>query len=174
MDATVAAGWIGAGAGLLGALMGAGGAVAGGWLQQKQQAEIAKEEREEARGYTAAQRALTELLAAREVLAAYTRAPSSAPNPYRPARDAVRRAEAEVLVIPNARELRHRMRAVIHVYLLDKWPQPSTREQRTTWRTEVVREAIRLMSYYLRGDPLPGRSDEFKEAQRVMGLGHSH
>lgn len=82
----------------------------------------------------------------------------------------MRRAEAEVLVIPNARELRHRVRDVINVYLVDKWPQPSSREQRTTWRTEVVREAIRLMSYYLRGDPLPGRSEEFKKAQRAMGL----
>ncbi|MBY8876667.1 hypothetical protein [Actinacidiphila acidipaludis] len=168
MDATVAAGWIGGLAGLGGAIVGAGGAIVAGWIQQAKQAEVARAERLESRGYTAAQRALSELLAAREVLAAYTREPGSAPNPYRPARDAVRRAEAEVLVIPNGRELRHRMREIFSVYRADRWPESSTRNDRTKWRTRVIVEGITVLSCYLRGDALPGPSDGYVRTTSLM------
>ncbi|MFI1091434.1 hypothetical protein [Streptomyces sp. NPDC020917] len=168
MDATVVAGWIGGLAGLGGAVVGAGGAIVAGWIQQSKQAEVARAERLESRGYTAAQRALGELLSAREALAAYIRDPSSAPNPYRPARDAVRRAEAEVLVVPNARELRHRMRTIFTVYRADRWPESSSRRDRTKWRVDVVAEGISLLSYYLRGDVLPAPSSRFVRAQSVM------
>jgi Na+/glutamate symporter len=65
MDATVAAGWIGAGAALVGAVVGAGGAIVGGWFQHRQQTKADQQKVIDERRQAAGNKALTQMFALR-------------------------------------------------------------------------------------------------------------
>jgi hypothetical protein len=176
MDATVAAGWIGAGAGLVGALVGAGGALLGGWLQHRQQEQSAKRERQEVYARSAAEATLNHLLQLhRSIAAVLAQWDVGGDNSrWRDARQPhLREFEMSLYLIPNA-ELRSRLGEVLTlVYDVETdrdspgGGQPDavarSMEQldQVALTVAISQEGIDLVAAGLRGESLPARSTAF-------------
>ncbi|MFD9618488.1 hypothetical protein ACFWB2_14630 [Streptomyces virginiae] len=153
MEAETLAGLIGFG----GAVVGAGGALLGAWLQQRHQAKIAKDERLEARGYTAGEKALAELYQLRQHLVESGVAGEVPPErqPWRfIAVTHLDEAELAVMLMPRAPLVHER---VIEVLNLAKRFELAGqhRHRQVGWIKSCVASAIDMLSAHLRGDPVP-------------------
>lgn len=153
MQAEVSAGLIG----LVGAVVGAGGALLGGWLQQRHQAKLAKDERLDERGYTAGETALGELYQLRQHLIESGVA-GPVPQDRQPWRfiavNHLDAAEMAVMLMPNAPAVHDRVVEVLNVakrYEL----AGQHRHQQIRWLTACVGSAIDMLSAHMRADPVP-------------------
>lgn len=168
MEAEVSAGWIG----LIGASVGAGGALLGGWLQQRHQAKVTREQQEaaradllEERGRAAGEKALSELYALRRYLQdCKTRPVPEERQPWRvKARAFIDEAELAVMLMPNAKEVQTRIECAAGMIIetlrigREEARQITDREHIThVYRCLAgTRDAIRALSAFMRGDPLP-------------------
>ncbi|MCX5261781.1 hypothetical protein OOK27_47970 [Streptomyces canus] len=111
MDATVAAGWIGAGAGLIGAVVGAGGALLGGWFQHRQQTRADRQKQIDERAQAAGNNALTELYALRRhIVRGGPQQESEGPGSWLwSGVEMADQAEMAAGLIPQAEEVRSRL-----------------------------------------------------------------
>ncbi|MGW4437026.1 hypothetical protein ACWELO_14880 [Streptomyces sp. NPDC004596] len=102
-----------------GAVVGAGGALLGGWLQHRQQADTARRERWEGYARKAAETTLTELLTAQEEMTdwamGFSGREEDANELYRIILERSRSARHSSLLIPEASEMRSRLREVLEV-----------------------------------------------------------
>ncbi|MBZ6261188.1 hypothetical protein KVH22_37415 [Streptomyces olivaceus] len=150
--------------GLGGAAIGAGGALLGGWLQQRHQAKLDREQREEARaglveerGRTAADKALGELYTLRRHVSTWeVDLSAEAKNQwYQTGHTHADEAELNAALIPEADNLRERLQ--------DALESARTSMQIDAWESEHepylsafdTEHAIGLLSAYMRGDSLP-------------------
>ncbi|MDX3233224.1 hypothetical protein [Streptomyces sp. ME19-01-6] len=160
MEAEVSAGWIG----LIGASVGAAGALVGGWFQQRYQAKMAREDREEARndlleerGRTAADKALAELYALRRHVVTWKIGWSAVERVewVQEGHTYADDAELNAALIPKAAELRERLRdaliAIRRSMFIDAH-EAGNEPYLSEFDTE---HAIELLSAYMRGDGLP-------------------
>jgi hypothetical protein len=173
----VSAGWIG----LIGASVGAGGALLGVWLQQRYQAKMARDQREEARddlleerGRTAADKALAELYALRRHVLTWKVGMSAeernqwVQSGHTYADD----TELNAALIPKATELRERLRyalgAIRGSMFVDAY-EAAHEPYMSDFDTE---HAIGLLSAYMRGDsmPRPTPREERVSVEREMRL----
>ncbi|MDX3233222.1 hypothetical protein [Streptomyces sp. ME19-01-6] len=153
MEAETLAGLIGFG----GAVVGAGGALLGAWLQQHHQAKTAKNERLEARGYTAGEKALAELYQLRQHLVESGVA-GEVPQERQPWRfiavTHLDEAELAVMLMPRAPLVHER---VVEVLILAKRFELAGqhRHQQIRWIKGCVASAIDILSAHMRGEPVP-------------------
>ncbi|WP_073947638.1 hypothetical protein [Streptomyces kebangsaanensis] len=151
--------------GLAGAVVGAGGALLGGWLQ----ARTARGERIEGYRRDAAQAALNELIQLRHELMVHDRERPMEPEyglsgAFQDFMHAGERRlmamNASVLLIPDPR-LRERLERVYEVgnaWLL----VPGLRAGgQISWMQAAAREGIEVLGAFLRGDPLPPEYEGF-------------
>ncbi|MET9410827.1 hypothetical protein ABZX90_34465 [Streptomyces sp. NPDC002935] len=155
-----------------GAVVGAGGALLGGWLQQRHQATVTREQQEaaragllEERGRAAGEKALYELYALRRHLKDCKLRPvSEERQPWRPiARAFIDDAELAVRLMPNAREVQSRITdaAGLITETLVIGRDEAREMTDPEHRTHISRclagtlEAIEALSAFMRGDPLP-------------------
>jgi hypothetical protein len=153
--------------GLAGAVIGAGGAILGGWLQQRHQAKTARAERREERRYTAARAALDMLIRIRH--AAANRAEDDAS-------EAVWTAElvewstsfdATLYLVPDGEEMRERVFEIVrHLGYYEALGQ--NHQEANGWIDITCGEAIQVLSAFLREDPLPTRSANFRDRQDMV------
>ncbi|MFF8430545.1 hypothetical protein ACF07Y_36475 [Streptomyces sp. NPDC016566] len=167
MEAEVSAGWIG----LIGASVGAAGALLGGWLQQRSQARIAKKERHEQRAVAAGDTSLMEMLHLQrqlEVALGSLGQHPPTPLPYRTyIEEHSRAAEVALLRMPDAAALRHRMKDVFAVL---QWFEVAGRSPalKIKWALAAVQDGVELLSAFLRDEPLPAHGDAFLEHQAAV------
>ncbi|MEU1454404.1 hypothetical protein [Streptomyces avermitilis] len=140
-----------------GAVVGAGGALLGGWLQQRHQAETARLERQNARGYAAGEKSLGELHRLRHHLTE-CEAVGDVSQDRQPWRSiAVRHlddAELAIMLIPNATQVRERL--VKALYCARRYELAGQhRANQVRWIKTCVTSAIDMLSSHLRGDPVP-------------------
>ncbi|MFF3377779.1 hypothetical protein ACFYXF_33090 [Streptomyces sp. NPDC002680] len=153
MQAETLAGLIGFG----GAVVGAGGALLGGWLQQRYQADIVVRERQNARGYAAGEKALLELAQLRQHLIACTVMGdvSAEHQPWRLI--AIRHldnAEVAILLIPNASVIRERL--IKALYCARRFELAGQhRPEQVAWIKACSSNAIDMLASRLRGDAIP-------------------
>jgi hypothetical protein len=161
MDATVAAGWIGGGAALVGALVGAGGAVLGGWVQHRQQVATARDDRQEAYARAAGEATLTHLLQLhRSTGDTLQRWDVTAENTgWREDQlHHIREIEMSSYLIPVA-ELRTRVMEVVALVLFAR--RDGEQLDQVALMVGISNEGVNLVASYLRGEPLPPRSAAF-------------
>lgn len=158
--------------GFSGAVVGAGGALLGGWFQQKHQAAAMREQQKaarasllEERGRAAGEKALSELYALRRHLNECELRP--VPEERQPWRGIARgftdEAELAVMLMPNAGEVQSRITeaaGLITETLIigrEEARQMTDREHRTHIHKCLAGtlEAIGALSAFMRGDPLP-------------------
>ncbi|REK88253.1 hypothetical protein DY245_22395 [Streptomyces inhibens] len=172
MEAEVSAGWIG----LIGASVGAAGALLGGWLQHRQQKDTARQERWEGYARAAGEATLTELLAAQEEMTAwwssFTGLDDEANDLYGIILERGRTAKHCSLLIPEAIELRARLKTVLAVMTDYKCAPPGDEPEALIhfkWSYRATQEGIESIATFLRGEPLPPATMNFKmlEAQRT-------
>jgi len=167
VQAEVSAGLIG----LAGAVIGAGGALLGGWLQQRHQAQTAKAERWEERRYTAGQAALDMLIRFRHATASRINDDEGV--------DAWTEAfvewsvtfDAALYVVPDGDEMRKRVFGIMGVagYYEDLGQNHS---EAALWIDALCREAIGVLSAFLREEPLPEPSRSFLDQREMVGAHH--
>lgn len=165
--------WVGL-IGFGGAVVGAGGALVGGWLQQRHQATVLREQQEaartgllEERGRAAGEKALSELYALRRHLKDCELRPVPAElQPWRGiARTFIDDAELAVMLMPNAAQVQSRVadaaRLITETLMIgrDEARMMTDGEHRTHVNLCLAGtlEAIGVLSAFMRGDPLPGR-----------------
>ncbi|MFE7361487.1 hypothetical protein [[Kitasatospora] papulosa] len=167
MDATVTAGWFG----LIGATVGASGALVGGWLQQRYQAKTAKEQRRDERRFTAGRTALDMLIRLRRVAA--NRTEGHTENEAAWVDELVEWTttfDAALLVVPGADEMRERVFEVVrHLGFYDSLGQ--NHSEANLWIDSTCKEAIELLSAFLREEPMPPRSRLFMDQ---IGMVQAH
>ncbi|MFJ9869829.1 hypothetical protein [Streptomyces sp. NPDC101165] len=168
MEAEVSAGLIG----LVGAVVGAGGALLGGWLQQRHQTKVTREQQAaarasllEERGRAAGEKALSELYALRRHLKDCELRPvAEERQPWRViARAFIDDAELAVMLMPKAGEVQSRIAdaaGLITETLVigrDEARAMTDREHRTHIHRCLAGtlEAIEALSAFMRGDALP-------------------
>ncbi|MFF3934381.1 hypothetical protein [Streptomyces hirsutus] len=158
--------------GFSGAVVGAGGALLGGWLQQRHQVAVAQEQQEaaragllEERGRAAGEKALSELYALRRHLKDCELRPvPEERQPWRGiARGFIDEAELAVMLMPNAAEVQSRITDAAG--LITETLVIGREEARQMTDREHVQhvhrclvgtlEAIGALSAFMRGDPLP-------------------
>lgn len=153
MEAETLVGLIGFG----GAVVGAGGALLGGWLQQRHQAKTARHERLEARGYAAGEQALAELYQLRQHLVECGVA-GNVPQERQPWRfiavTHLDEAELAVMLMPSAPLVHAR---VVEVLILAKRFELAGqhRQRQVQWMKHCVVAAIDMLSAHMRGEPIP-------------------
>ncbi|MFJ3665057.1 hypothetical protein ACIPSE_01235 [Streptomyces sp. NPDC090106] len=154
MSTEVTVGMIGLGGALLGAL----GAVGGGWVQQWQQARTASNERRELRSYQAGDAGLLQLL---HLVRELERAEMDNSVDYvKTIRDFGRDSEAALLRLPDA-ALRVRMGQIFNV--LNSYRAVGDNEAvQIRWARLSANEGVWVLAAFLRGDPLPQSSEEFR------------
>jgi hypothetical protein len=164
MDATVAAGWIGAGAAFVGTVVGAGVSVWATVLTQRHEARTALVQKQEAaekqveeRGRAAGNDALTELYALRRHILRW--GPDldveSRASWTRSGEELADQVEIATGLIPQAQEVRTRMEEALSVavsYMHEDENRPATQAYGTK---RAVDHAIDILQTFLRGDPLP-------------------
>lgn len=155
-----------------GAVVGAGGALLGGWFQQRHQAHVTREQQEvaragllEERGRAAGEKALSELYALRRHLKDCELRPvPEERQPWRViARAFIDDAELAVMLMPNAREVQSRITDAAG--LITETLVIGREEAREMTAQEHVKhvhrclagtlEAIQALSAFMRGDALP-------------------
>ncbi|MFE7183153.1 nitroreductase family protein [Streptomyces erythrochromogenes] len=148
--------WVGL-IGFGGAVVGAGGALMGAWLQQHHQAKTAKNERMEARGYSAGEKALAELYQLRQHLVESGVAGEVPPErqPWRfIAVTHLDEAELAVMLMPGAPLIHER---VVEVLVLAKRFELAgqDRQRQIRWIKHCTASAIDMLSAHMRGEPIP-------------------
>jgi hypothetical protein len=146
-----------------GAVMGAGGALLGGWLQHRQQADTARRERWEGYGRSAGEATLTELLTAQEEMTDWARRFSGSEDDAEELHTIILKrgsaAKHSSLLIPEASELRARLKVVLDV-MMDYYSAPAQEGffqsmARLRWSYMAAQEGIELLAAFLRGEHLP-------------------
>ncbi|MGP4046911.1 hypothetical protein [Streptomyces sp. 2A115] len=167
MQAEVSAGLIG----LAGAVVGAAGALLGGWLQQRHQAKTAKAERQEERRYAAGQAALDMLIRFRHATASRINDDEGM--------DAWTEAfvewsvtfDAALYVVPDGDEMRKRVFGIMgFVGYHEELGQ--NHSEACLWIDALCREAIAVLSAFLREEPLPEPSQFFLDQREMVRAHH--
>ncbi|MFJ8507717.1 hypothetical protein [Streptomyces avermitilis] len=153
-----------------GAVVGAGGALLGGWLQQRHQAKSAKEERRAERRHAAGQAALDMLIRFRHATASRINDDEGV--------DAWTEAfvewsvtfDAALYVVPDGEAMRKRVFGIMGFvgYHEDLGQNHS---EASLWIDALCKEAIGVLSAFLREEPLPAPSTFFLD-QREMVRAH--
>jgi len=169
MDATVAAGWIGAGAAFVGTMAGAGVSVWATVLTQRHETRKANDERRDAaaklideRGRAAGNDALAQLYALRRHLGSWDLRldPDGREAWVRAGREIADQAEIAVGLIPQARGLRVRMEEALWI-VTTSLDEDRDRPAREAYRSKLaLRHAIDILQAFMRGDALPRASFE--------------
>ncbi|WP_328450004.1 hypothetical protein OG780_19735 [Streptomyces sp. NBC_00386] len=153
--------------GLGGAVIGAGGAVFGGWLQQRHQANTAKAERREGRRYAAGQTALEMLIRLRQAAANRTDTPESESAWTDAFIDWTVTFDAALHVVPDGDQMREQVFEVVR--LIGYYEAlGQTRQESNLWIDALCREAVAVLSAFLREDPLPRPSPFFLDQQAMV------
>lgn len=171
MDATVAAGWIGGLASLGGAIVGAAGALLGGWLQHRQQEQTAIKERQELYSRSAGEATLNHLLQLhRSISVVLSQWDVGADNSrWTEARQPhLQEFEMSLHLIPSE-ELRSRLMEVVtliydsaaEVDQTDIIVRAQAQLDQVALTVAISQEGINLVAANLRGEPLPPRSSAF-------------
>lgn len=143
-----------------GAVVGAGGALLGGWFQQRYQTKAARSQRVEERAREAGNNALTELLVLRRLVTENVHAnlDEEMPNWRKVAERHMDAAEMALLLMPQAEEVRARV-----VKALNLAERALAFAARTAQGLNMEKlhlyncsnEAIQVVSAFMRDDPLP-------------------
>lgn len=166
--------------GLGGAVVGVGGTLLGSWLQHRQQAEMAREERAEARageaesrGRGVAEKALTELYSLRRHALSWKAGMSAEERNewVGTAHVMADQAELHTALVPGADTLRERLRDALSAarksFFLDGYEA-----EHEAYRSEFdTSHCIALLSAYMRGDatlPEPTVREERETIERDM------
>ncbi|MFE4991411.1 hypothetical protein ACFRH4_08675 [Streptomyces mirabilis] len=157
--------------GLGGAVIGAGGALLGGWLQQRHQARTAKEQRRDERRFTAGRTALDMLIRLRRVAANRSEGDAESEDAWVDELvEWTTTFDAALLVVPGGDEMRERVFEVVrHLAFYDVLGQ--THSEANGWIDLTCKEAIELLSAFLREEPLPPRSRPFVDQ---IGMVQAH
>ncbi|MFM9698843.1 hypothetical protein [Streptomyces europaeiscabiei] len=167
MQAEVSAGLIG----LAGAVIGAGGALLGGWLQQRHQAQTAKAERREERRYTAGQVALDMLIRLRQATASRTEDQESEDAWTDAFIDWTVTFDAALYVVPDGNEMREQVFEIVR--LIGYYEAlGQTHQESNLWIDALCREAIGALSAFLREEPLPEPSQFFLDQREMVRAHH--
>ncbi|SEC34741.1 hypothetical protein [Streptomyces sp. KS_5] len=158
MQAEVSAGLIG----LAGAVIGAGGALLGGWLQQRQQALTAKAERREERRYTAGQAALDMLIRFRHATASRINDDEGVDAWTEAFVEWLVTFDAALYVVPDGDEMRKRLFGIMG-FIGCYEDLGHNHSEASLWIDDLCREAIGVLSAFLREEPLPEPSPFFIE-----------
>ncbi|WNE95551.1 hypothetical protein PS467_09465 [Streptomyces luomodiensis] len=160
MEAEVSAGWIG----LIGASVGAGGALLGGWFQQRHLAKMAREQREDARndlmeerGRAAADKALAVLYTLRSHILTWKTGWSAVERVHwvQEGHTYTDDAELNTALIPKATELRKRFRDALGAIRRSMFVDAHEARNEPYLSEFDTEHAIELLSAYMRGDDLP-------------------
>lgn len=171
MQPEVLAGLIGFG----GAVVGAGGALLGGWFQQRHQAALTREDRQvaraglvEERGRAAADGALAELHALRRHVMRREQgvAPDEELEWLRTVEEHVDQAAMASGLIPEADEMRTRVRDALDVVYTSALAERRKARRSSFASRSAVEHVIEVLSAYKRGDDLPGPTHE-EEHRRI-------
>ncbi|NUP43259.1 MAG: hypothetical protein HOY76_41140 [Streptomyces sp.] len=166
--------------GLGGAVVGVGGTLLGGWLQHRQQAQTAREERAEARsseaesrGREVADKALSELYALRRHALAWKVGMSAAERNewLGKAHTMADEAELHTALIPGADTLRVRVGDALSVVRASFFQDADEAEHEADLCVADTGHCIDLLSAYMRGDaalPEPTRREERRAIERDM------
>ncbi|WP_432131267.1 hypothetical protein [Streptomyces tendae] len=150
--------------GLGGAAIGAGGALLGGWLQQRHQVKLDREQREQARagvleerGRTAADKALGELYALRRHISTWKGAFSTEEQNewFQTGYSLADVAELNAALIPEADELRERLQDALESARDSLHADAWYSEHEPYLSASDTEHTIALLSAYMRGDYLP-------------------
>jgi hypothetical protein len=163
MDVDLAVGWIGLG----GAAIGAGAAVLGGWLQQRAQAKADREQRREERRYSNGQAALEMLIRFREANMRRTEDPGGMQDFTEALVEFVMAFDAALYVVSDAEEMRRRVLGIMRV-AADCIDLTRTHPEAKRWAQTMCTESIRVLSAFLREEPLPRPSTEFLEHRQII------
>lgn len=165
--------------GLGGAAIGAGGALLGGWLQQRHQAKLDREQRREARaglveerGRAAAEKALSELYLLRRHISTWkVDLNAEGKNAwFHSSITHADEAELNAALIPEASELRERFRDAMDAARMSMQIDAWESEHEPYLSESDTQHAITLLSAYMRGDslPAPTRREERASLERSM------
>lgn len=166
MDAAVSAGWIG----LVGTTVGAGGALLGGWMQQRHQVKTAREERRHVLAITAAEAALAELFEMQREVRICIEPPSEGESTEQIRRIHGWQTKINLLMqrVPDA-DVRQRVcEAVALSYL---FPRGTPHISSSEWQIYAMcmsSDAVECLGAYLREEPLPPRPEKVAEARHRL------
>ncbi|MEU6651296.1 hypothetical protein ABZ904_18085 [Streptomyces sp. NPDC046900] len=152
--------------GLAGAVVGAGGALLGGWLQQQHQAKTAKEQRRDERRYTAGQAALEMLIRFRHASMRRTEDADSALAFSEALVEFVTTFDAALYVVSHGDEMRRRVLGIIGLAAAYMEPSRPNSEDKG-WVDTCCKEAVGVLSAFLREEPLPEPSQYFLEQREI-------
>ncbi|MGW7021520.1 hypothetical protein ACWGGS_19620 [Streptomyces decoyicus] len=153
--------------GLGGAVIGAGGALLGGWFQQRWQAMTAKEQRRDERRFTAGRTALDMLIRLRHAAANRGEDAESEDAWTAELVEWSTSFDAALFLVPGGDEMRERVFEVVrHLGFYEALGQ--NHHEANAWIDVVCREAITILSAFLREDPLPPRSTVFRDRQDMV------
>lgn len=164
MDATVAAGWIGAGAAFVGTVVGAGVSAWATVRSQRHEAQRALDERRDAaatlideRGQTAGREALAELYVLRRHIVHFEFPPNVEARRawFHAGEEMADKAEMTAGLIPQAPEVRPRLEEALNATLRCMLDNRRSSIRSTFRSTNAVDHAIEILQAFLRGDPLP-------------------
>ncbi|WP_406431569.1 hypothetical protein OHA59_36705 [Streptomyces sp. NBC_01589] len=156
---------------MIGAAVGASGALVGGWLQQRHQAKTAKEQRRDERRFTAGRTALDMLIRLRRAAASRSQGDAESEGAWVDELvEWTTTFDAALLVVPDGDEMRERVFEVVrHLGFYDSLGQ--TYSEANDWIYLTCKEAIELLSAFLREEPLPPRSRPFMDQ---IGMVQAH
>lgn len=150
-----------------GAVVGAGGALLGGWLQQRHQARIAKQERREERRLASGQAALDMLIRLRQATASRTQNPESEDAWTGAFVDWTVTFDAALYVVPDGEEMREQVFEIVR--LIGYYEElGQTHQEANLWIDALCREALAVLSAFLREEPLPNPSRFFLDQQEMV------
>ncbi|MDV9175972.1 hypothetical protein R6V09_38365 [Streptomyces sp. W16] len=150
-----------------GAVVGAGGALLGGWLQQHHAAKTAKDERRSERRYTTGQAALEILIRFRQATASRTEDQESEDAWNDVFIDLTVTFDAALYVVPDGDEMREQVFEIVR--LIAYYEQlGQTHQESNLWIDSLCKEAIEVLSAFLREDPLPSPSRFFLDQQEMV------
>ncbi|MGW0877039.1 hypothetical protein ACWD3Z_42245 [Streptomyces sp. NPDC002740] len=168
----MAAGWIG----LVGASVGAAGALLGGWFQQRWQVRSARAERQEGYSRKAGETALDALVQMQQAVFAYVRDHSGEDGAGHKAEvvDQVAGlahvARSQIMLITNAAETRDRLNEVLRVLIDYTAAQGRPRwKAHNAWFLGASQEGADLLSAFMRDEPIPERSEGFVKQMSHCG-----
>lgn len=172
MDATVAAGWIGAGAGLVGAVVGAGGAIVGGWFQHRQQTRTDRQKQIDERGHDAGNKALTEMFALRRHILLWGPGldPGSRASWLRTGREMADQAEIAAKLIPQAGEVRTRMEEALTVVVTQMHWEHEEPEHPSYHSKVALEHAIDIVAAFMCREPLPEPTNAVERLREERAL----
>jgi hypothetical protein len=164
MDAEVAAGWIGAGAAILGTVAGSGASLWATTRTLRHEATKAIDERRDAaaklideRGQTAGREALAEFYALRRHIVQWDFPPDVEARRawFHAGEEMADKAEMTAGLIPQAPEVRPRLEEALNVTLRCMLVNRRSAVRSTFRSKNAVDHAIEILQAFLRGDPLP-------------------